>query len=380
MLYREVGRTGKKAGIIGLGGEHLDNKPYEQVESTIHTALDCGMNVLDIFMPGKEVRENIQKALGSRRKDFYLQAAIGSTDVKQQYDISRDLPTVKKYFEECLRMYGYIDFGMLFFIDSQEDFDKVFDGGIADYALKLKQNGDIHHIGFSSHKPDIATKTVKTGIVEVMMFSINLAFDLSPNKDIFESMTSDWQGDNLSKLDPERTYLYELCESMGVGISVMKTLGAGKLISPEHTPFKKPMSINQCIHYALDRPAVFSVLLGCQTEEQIKDAIKYFEATSEEKDYSEFLYGLESSFEGKCVYCNHCLPCPAEIDIAMVNKYLDIAKLDEHNIPPSIRAHYRNLSATGEDCIECGNCEIRCPFGVSIIENMKTATRMLVKA
>ena len=377
MIYREIGITGKKAGIIGLGCEHLDGKPYEQVRDTIQTALDHGVNYLDIFMPGREVRENIAKALGDRRKDVYIQAAIGSTDINQQYDISRDLPTVKKYFEECLRIYGYIDFGMLFFIDTEEDFDKVFNGGIADYALQLKKNGDVHHIGFGSHKTEIAKKTVETGIPEIMMFSINLAFDLSPSDSYaLDALGNDWKGDDLSKMDSERAALYTLCEQKGVGISVMKTLGAGKLISPDHTPFSKPMTVNQCIHYALSRPAVYSTLLGCQTGAQVEDVLKYLKADETEKDYSSFLNELNTDFSGKCVYCNHCLPCPAEIDIAMVNKYLDIAKLDEDNIPPSIRSHYHSLENGGDACIECGSCEGRCPFNVPVIKNMAKAAEL----
>ena len=49
----------------------------------------------------------------------------------------------------------------------------------------------------------------------------------------------------------------------------MKTLGAGKLLSPEHTPFQKPMTAAQCIHYALTRPAVASGMLGCKTREEV---------------------------------------------------------------------------------------------------------------
>ena len=378
MQYREVGKTGKKASIIGLGCEHLDGKPYEQVESTIHAALDYGINYLDAFMPGRAVRENIAKALGNHRKDVFIQGHIGSTDINQQYDISRDMPTVQKYFEECLRIFGgYIDFGMLFFIDSEEDFDKTFNGGLADYAQKLKRNGDIGHIGFSSHKPEMAAKVVKTGIVEAMLFSINLAFDLCPpDKYTLESIDKGWNKDEFRGLDPERAALYTLCEQQGVGISVMKTLGAGKLISPEHTPFSKPMSVSQCVHYALSRPAVFSTLLGSKTADEVKEAVAYFEASDAEKDYTPFLNEINNDFVGNCVYCSHCQPCPVDIDIAMVNKYLDIARLDKNNIPPSIRSHYKSLGNLGSDCISCGNCENRCPFGVKIINNMAEAAEL----
>lgn len=377
MEYRAVGKTGKKSSIIGLGCEHLDGKPYGQVKDTVHTALESGINHFDVFMPGQEVRENIAKALGNRRGEVMIQGHIGSTDINQQYDISRDMPTVQNYFEHCLRTFGYIDFGMLFFIDSPEDFDKVFHGGLADYAQKLKQKGDIHHIGFSSHNPEIAAKVVETGIVEIMMFSINLGFDLYPAEfDALNMLADGWHAEAFRGLDPKRAALYTLCEQKGVGISVMKTLGAGKLISAEHTPFSKPMTVNQCIHYALTRPAVFSTLLGCQTGEEVKNSLSYLNASEHEKDYTPFLNELQSDFKGHCVYCNHCLPCPMEINVAMVNKYLDIAKLDLENVPPSIRSHYSSLASRGGDCIACGNCESRCPFGVSIIENMKESQRI----
>ena len=64
------------------------------------------------------------------------------------------------------------------------------------------------------------------------------------------------------------------------------------------------------------------------------------------------------------------------IDIAAVNKYLDIAKLNEKEIPPSIRSHYTALAHTGGDCINCKSCEKRCPFGVEIAANMAKAKEL----
>jgi predicted aldo/keto reductase-like oxidoreductase len=77
------------------------------------------------------------------------------------------------------------------------------------------------------------------------------------------------------------------------------------------------------------------------------------------------------------VYCSNCQPCPEEIDIAAVSRYLDIARLDKAHIPFSVRAHYQSLKATGKDCIACGNCEERCPFGVAVIQNMSEAEQLL---
>jgi predicted aldo/keto reductase-like oxidoreductase len=379
MEYRQLGNTGKSVSAIGLGCEHIDHKPYEQVKSTIDAALEAGVNILDVFMPATEVRENIARALGPRRKDVMIQGHIGSADINQQYDITRDLPTVKRYFEDMLRIFGgYIDFGMLFFLDSEKDYQGVFETGFVDYALRLKRDGYIGHIGFSSHNPVIAKRAVETGVPELMLFSINPAFDMLPAAEyVFDHLDSGFAPEIWRGIDPERAELYKLCDKKRVGITVMKTLGAAKLISKEHTPFAQPLTVPQCVHYALSRPAVASVLPGCKTPEEVRDVMRYFELDDAAKDYSGALGSLRNDFKGNCVYCGHCHPCPSGIDIAAVNKYLDIARLDAANVPPSIRSHYGSLPHRGGECVGCGSCEERCPFGVPIIENMKEAERLL---
>lgn len=369
-----------KASIIGLGGEHLDGRPYQFVEETVNAAQEAGINMLDLFMPGDEIRQNFGKALKGRRDQFIIQGHIGSTDINQQYDICRDPDICKRYFERLLTCLGtdYIDIGMLFFIDSEEDFQKVFHSPIIEYAQTLKQQGTIRGIGASSHNPVIAKKVVETDLIDVLMFSINPAFDMTPSdQNTLDSLEGvGFLAKDYAGIRPERLSLYQLCEQKDVSITVMKTLGAGKLLSKEHTPFARPMTVAECIHYALTRPAVVSTLLGCKSREEILDAVRYLDLSDEEKDYAEVVGSYKNSFKGQCVYCSHCQPCPVEIDIAAVNKYLDIAKLDVANVPPSIRQHYFHLAAHGGDCIACGSCESRCPFSVPIIDNMHQANEL----
>jgi predicted aldo/keto reductase-like oxidoreductase len=71
------------------------------------------------------------------------------------------------------------------------------------------------------------------------------------------------------------------------------------------------------------------------------------------------------------MYCNHCLPCPAGIDIAYVNRYLDAGR--QQGATGTIRAHYEALAAHAGDCVSCGACEGRCPFGVPVRERMAEA-------
>ena len=379
MIYRPIGNTGMSASIIGLGAEHLDNKPYKTVEPVIHAALEQGINIIDVFMPGEPVRQNIGKALAGRRDKVLIQGHICATDINEQYDISRDRKTIEKYFENLLRCLNtdYIDFGMLFFIDSEKNFADVFNGDALPYALELKKKGHIRALGASSHNPVIARKIVETGLIDLLMFSINPAFDMAgENTYVIDYMDKDKPFDYEKALDPVRAALYRLCEQRGVAITVMKTLGAGKLLSPQFTPFAKPLTVTQCIHYALSRPAVVSVLIGCSTPEQVEEAVSYLDAGEEERDYSALIQEYQGNMKGSCVYCNHCLPCPSEINIANVNKYLDIAVLDENKISPSVSGHYRALEHRASECISCGSCEERCPFSVPVIQNMKKAVTL----
>lgn len=376
MVYRKAGKTEMSVSVIGLGAEHLDGKPYEAADETINAAIEQGINFIDVFMPGEAVRRNIGKALAGKRDKVFIQGHIGSVDLNQQYDISRDLKTCKTYFENLLKYLNtdYIDFGMLFFIDSEADLQKIFDNKIVDYAQSLKKNGTIRAIGASSHNPLIAGKLVETGVIDLLMFSINPAFDMVPaSSNVLDFLEKSADPGYALQIDPARAGLYQLCEQKGVAISVMKTLGAGKLLSQEHSPFKKAMSVGQCVHYALTRPAVVSTLLGCKSREEILNAVKYFSMTDEERDYSNIIQAYQGDFKGSCVYCNHCLPCPSNINIAEVNKYLDIAMLNEKAVPPSIIQHYQSLEHHGSECISCGSCESRCPFSVPVIKNMEKA-------
>lgn len=379
MQFREVGNTGIRASVVGVGGEHVDNKPPEAVREVVDAVIDCGVNLFDMFMPGKEVRTNIGKALAGRRDKLLLQGAIGSVDLNEQYDISRELSVCQRYFEDMLRCLktDHIDFGLLFFMDSHDAIDAALNNGVVEYAMKLKRQGKIRAVGASAHNPETARRLVEEGMVEMLMFSINPAFDMMPGSGDIAEILENPLAPRITQTDPKRAELYRLCQSRGVGITVMKPLGAGKLLSAEHTPFARPMTTTQCIHYALTRPAVASVVVGCKNREEVANAVAYIDAAEAEKDYTEavgrFRDDGKGGFRGSCVYCNHCLPCPAEIDIASVNMYLDIARLDKANIPPSVRQHYQSLRAHGADCIECGSCEERCPFSVQVIGNMQEA-------
>lgn len=134
----------------------------------------------------------------------------------------------------------------------------------------------------------------------------------------------------------------------------MKGYAGGRLFSAEASPFGTALTPVQCLHYALTRPAVASVMVGYDSVAHVKAAVAYETASEEEKDYASVLARApKHAYYGQCTYCGHCAPCPAGIDIAMVNKLADLALMQEE-VPDSLRAHYRQLSAGADDCIGCG--------------------------
>lgn len=78
---------------------------------------------------------------------------------------------------------------------------------------------------------------------------------------------------------------------------------------------------------------------------------------------------LRDTLYGQCTYCGHCQPCVVGIDIAAVNKFADLA-LVQDEVPQGIREHYLALEKNASHCIGCGSCEPNCPFGVRIAERM----------
>ena len=154
----------------------------------------------------------------------------------------------------------------------------------------------------------------------------------------------------------------------------MKGFAGGRLFDASRSPFGVSLTPSQCIHYALTRPGVSSVLCGYDTKDQVDDAVYYESATEAEKDYASVLADAPlHSYRGQCTYCGHCKPCPMDIDIAMVNKYYDLAVM-QNEVPATVKSHYELLKHHASECVGCGGCENRCPFGVKIADKMQKAT------
>ena len=376
MNYRALGKTGLMVSEVGLGGEWLERHCTEEVVAIIDYCKEKGINILDCWMSEPNVRSNIGKAIKGNRAYWIIQGHIGSTWQNGQYVKSRDLNKAEEAFNDLLSRFetDYIDLGMIHFVDEEKEFHEIMNGEFYTYVSSLKKKGTIRHIGMSTHNPKVARLAAESGRIEMILFSVNPAFDMLPaSEDLNVYFEADTYSENIGGINPERAELYRICEQHGVGITVMKGYAGGRLFDAKTSPFGVALTPVQCLHYALTRPAVSSVLVGFDSKEHVDAAIAYENASESEKDYATTLAGAPyHAYSGQCTYCGHCAPCPSGIDIAMVNKLYDLATMQK-KVPDTLRAHYQNLSANGKDCIGCGGCESRCPFGVHVIERMAQA-------
>lgn len=380
MRYRRLGKTGLMVSEIGFGAEWMERHSAQECGAVLERAQELGVNILDCWMSNPDVRSSLGQALAGRRERWYIQGHIGSTWQGGQYVRTRDVDQCRTAFEDLLERLrtDYIDLGMIHFVDSDQDWADAMDGPYLDYVKELKASGRIRHIGMSTHNPAIAKRAVEHGLVEMLLFSVNPAFDMHPATDDLDAYFAweDYQAD-LNGIDPQRSKLYRLCEQHDVGITVMKPYAGGRLFDAQRSPFGVALTPAQCIHYCLTRPAVASVLAGYDTPEHVEQAVSYETASQEERDYAGVLARApKHTFgRGECTYCGHCKPCPVNIDIAMVNKYYDLAAM-QPEVPATVRAHYGALEHRADECIGCKSCEARCPFGVRIARRMAEAAAL----
>ena len=379
MEYRELGRTGIKVSVIALGCVGFVDNDCALTEQLLNAAEQGGINCIDLYAPQPEMRSRLGKWLRGRRGKFVLQAHLCTVWQEGQYKRTRESGEVKASFEDLLTRLAtdYIDIGMIHYVDSLEDWEAVAGGPVMAYAREMQAQGKIRYIGLSSHNPAAAMQAVQSGLIDVLMFSVNPCYDLQPANEVCYALgdgkTYDWQ---LVNMDPEREALYETCSRLGVAITVMKAFGGGDLLDEELSPAGKALTVNQCLHYALTRPGVAAVMSGAHTVDELEKCLEYTTAADVEKDYAAAFAALPKiSWEGHCMYCGHCAPCPQGIDVAAVTKFLNLTKA-QNSVPETVREHYAALRHHAGECVKCGACEKRCPFKVTVIQNMQEAVKV----
>lgn len=355
MQYRTLPHGGEQIGIVGMGSAVVGEQAERDIIETVCYAIENGVNYFDLAAGHASCFPAYGKALSGCRDKAYLQIHFGADYTTGAYGWTTDLEKIKRSIDWQLTNLktDYIDFGFLHCLDERADVDSYEKSGALRYVMDMKSQGVVHHIGLSSHNPEIANYLLDQGFLDMLMFSINPMYDYG-------------HGDYAIGSNNDRQALYRRCEKEGVGISVMKPYNSGQLLNEKQSPFQKALTTAQCIQYALDKPGVLTVLPGAANVGQLRQSLSYLDATAEERDYSVISDLTPEESKGRCVYCNHCAPCPSGLNVGLINKYYDLALAGD----PLAREHYATLTKTAADCTGCGHCNRRCPFHVDQVARM----------
>lgn len=342
MEHRKLGKTGLEVGVIGLGTEHLKQK-QETMEDVLHTAVEAGANYVDLLYVETDYWDTFGSLFRAYRDKLALAAHWGSGP---RYD----LDFCQRTFANILSSVGNdrVEVAMMTMIDDGERRGREWREASLEHLRRYQERGQVGLIGGSAHDAEIACQAVSSGLLDVLMFPINM----------------------LGHDDEQNRKLYQACVDHSVSLVAMKPYHGGTILSVNGQP--SGITPAQCLHYVFSLP-VSTAVPGPRNLAEWQATLRYQEASDEEKDYRPVLDTLHDRLAGQCVYCHHCLPCPEGIEVGWVIWHVDQARggdLDQ------LREWYSRFPVKASACVECGICLERCPFDVDIMAKIQKAVEL----
>jgi predicted aldo/keto reductase-like oxidoreductase len=342
MEYRKLGRTGLDVSAIGLGTEHLETSE-STIRDVIRSAVDAGINYIDV-LPGSDSDFWDYFAPTIRPYRDKLILAVG-----WRFALLQDMDRARRDFEGQLALVGneYAEVAMIRVVDTEEQWEGWVQESVEELS-HFKAQGRVGHIGLSGHFPSVARKAAESGLIDVVMYEISLVCHGNAEVDA----------------------LCKACLENDVGLVAMKPYHGGTLLNCDG----RPTSITpvQCLAYTLSQP-VATTVPGAKDAEELRATLRYLEASETEKNWRAAIPLMHQDLAGHCVQCNHCLPCPADIDIGQTILLVGFAGWA---MTDDLRTWYDVQPVKASACTECGVCVDRCPFGVDIIAKMQRAVEV----
>jgi predicted aldo/keto reductase-like oxidoreductase len=375
MHYRQLGKTGIKASVLGFGAMRLPTSvpgdPTSIIEdeaiSIIRQAIEGGVNYIDsayVYHRGKS-----EVLVGKALKDGYREKV--SIMTKNPLRMVEKPEDYDKILDEELERYDteFIDVYLFHSLKYETYEEKIKKFDLIERAKAAREEGKIKHIGFSSHdSQENVIKLIDTGEFEVILLQYNILDD-SYNEAIEHAAKND------------------------VGVCVMGPVAGGRLAlePPEDLvdclTTGKETFVDLAFKHVWSNPNVTVALSGMGSAEMVKSNLelannKVITLTPEEKKRTKKINTVYKQLSDViCTQCGYCMPCEQEVNITRILKELihwqvygwDMAKRFYNLIGKVPFIPGKNTTS----CIECGDCEEKCPQGIPIIEKIKEAHEIL---
>lgn len=336
MELRELGRTGLKVSAIGLGGIPVQRISFSEAQKVIEAAIDRGINFIDTARGYTDSETKFGKVLPKwRDKVIIATKSMARTKDEMANEIEKSLTDLGL---------DYIDLYQLHNVKDDASLAKVLAPGGALEALREAQNsGKVRFVGITGHIPTILVKALRTGEFDTVQFPFN-PIETSGSTD-----------------------LLPLAGELNIGTIAMKPFAGGAIKSAVPS-----------LRYILAR-GFSTVIPGMddisQIEENVKAGINPAPLTAEEEE--ELMKETGRLGAGFCRRCEYCQPCPKGIDIPLV--FLLDGYWTRYDLKDWAVDRYKPLKVKASECLDCGECESRCPYQLPIREMLKSAAANLEK-
>jgi len=332
MRYLKLGKTGLTVSEVGFGGIPIIRLSLEEAVAVLRRALERGVTLFDTANLYMDSEEKMGRALMGERQRVVLATK----------SIKRDRAGVEADLEQSLRLLrtDYLDL-FQFHQVSQEDHLAAIAGpeGALEGVLRAKKAGKIRHLGVTSHSLTMAVRLVKTGLFSTIQFPFNF---------VEEEAAAE---------------LFPLARELGVGILAMKPF-CGGLVDRARVAFA----------YLRQFPDIIP-LPGWDTVAGVDEVLDLYarENVVTPEDRAEMARYREELGENFCRRCEYCQPCPQGVMVTPAMLYGIVA----HRMGPDQAARFaEKIMDSVKNCIECRECEERCPYGLPIPETIHHHLRL----
>ena len=351
MEKRRLGKTELMTSIIGFGGLKLHAVEQDDATEILNKALDMGINFVDTARGYGDSEAKIGEAISHRRDEFFLctkTQAITAEEMKKEIETSlKNLRTDR------------IDLYLCHNLRFPDKYETIMGSGGAMKALKeAKSQGLIDHIGFSSHR---FHETMKAGILSGQFEAIMLAYNIL----------------NDELVDEE---ILPLAKENDLGVIIMKPLAGGALVSASPDVDLRAgteITATQALRFVLANDAVTLAIPGMGNVDEVEENVaagETFQALTEEEK-SSLVKAAEILGKDFCRACGYCQPCPQEIRIPIILRHAGY--YTRYGLEDWAKGRYGMVEVKADNCIECGECEEKCPYDLPIMEKLQEAHTML---
>jgi len=365
LKYRDYGSRGLKVSALGFGAMRLPMKDghvmMDEAVELLRRGMELGINYIDTAVGycGGESEIAVGRAVKGRREKVYL-------STKNHYRGTSGAEW-RSYLDSSLKKLDvdYIDFYHFHGITWQV-FDEALrvPGGPLDEMKKVRAEGLVKYICFSFHdKPENLIKLIDTGEFDGMTVQYNL-------------------------LDRSNEEGIAYAHSKGLGVAIMGPVGGGRLVGYSEVirgmiPGGVKTTPEAALRFVLSNPGVSVALSGMtnlkELEENVATASRSDPLGEEERRrISEMLEENRKLADLYCTGCNYCMPCPNGVDIPKNFQLMNYHRL--YGLTEYARDQYRKLAEEGKHagaCVECGECEPKCPQKIPVIDQLKETDRAL---